>query len=76
VNSYDIDWEFRAYFATAGWRIPTSAAAVPGLQDFNGIEVDFGRFLAAPEYYTYLSAINGLSLASAALVSAVLATAF
>ena len=75
ANSVDIDFEFRKYSITTGWLIPTSGATqVPGKQDFAAVSVDWGAFLRAPE--TYSAAVQNLSLAGSAIVTAIIATAF
>jgi len=68
--------KFRNYAVTTGWRIPNNAAALPAMQDFVSIDVDYSRFLRAPEKFYKSGALDGVSIASTALVAAILATTF
>lgn len=74
TNAYDIDWDLQKYSVTTGWRIPAAATTAPASQDFPAVNVDFGRFIMAPE--TYNSAVSGLTVAGTVLATAVLAMAF
>ena len=46
-KTYDIDWEFRTYAITTGWRIDKDQATNPGSQDFAAKTVDFYEFFRA-----------------------------
>ncbi len=73
TNTSDIDLELRKYSITTGWRVAGDATVAPKAQDFAAINVDFHKFVEAPQ--TYSSALNGLSVASSALVAGVLSMA-
>ena len=76
-TSYDIDFGFRNYAVTAGWRIPENASAgAPALMDFASTDVDFSRFLRAPELYYKTGALSGLSYVGSALAAVIFATTF
>ena len=72
--SVDMDWAYRKYSVTTGWRIVTGQTNNPGLQDFAAVEVDFANFTKAAE--TYSAALSGLTIAGTALFTAVFAMNF
>ena len=72
--SLDMDWAYRKYSVTTGWRIVSGQTNNPGLQDFAAVEVDFSNFTKAAE--TYAGALGGLTIAGTALFTAVLAMNF
>ena len=78
LGAVDIDWEYRKYSVTTGWRIvqaadPT-ADAYPAQQDFTAQNVDFSLFLSPQE--TYDNAVGGLTVAGSAIFAGILAFAF
>lgn len=74
ICSVDMDWEYRKYSVTTGWRIVSGQTNNPGLQDFAAVEVDFAEFTKAAE--TYSGALSGLTIAGTALFTAVFAMNF
>ena len=70
----DINLNYRKFQVTTGWRIPSTASASPGLQDFAGVKVDFSAFERAAE--TYTGALYGLAMAGSAAAIGALAMSF
>lgn len=70
----DFNLNYRKFQVTTGWRIPSTAAASPGLQDFAGVKVDFSAFERAAE--TYTGALYGLAMAGSAAAIGALAMSF
>ena len=70
----DINLNYRKFQVTTGWRIPSTAAASPGLQDFAGVKVDFSAFERAAQ--TYTGALYGLAMAGSAAAIGALAMSF
>ena len=77
TNTHDIDLAYRKYSMTTGWEwqvATTPATTEPGKINFDPMEVDFGRFIAAQTLYT--GAINGMTLAGTGLVATILSLLF
>ena len=68
-TAHDIDWEYRTYAVSTGWRIIATTGDPPAIQDFSQISVDFDKFRETQELYT--AAVSSLTFAASTIAAIV-----